>query len=184
MPESAAGAAKLDMIAKTFVTAAVVISAMTAACTAHADPPKFPDLNSYTPVDVQDYEIEILSPGMSSKQVNFITPDGITCTFMSWEAGCRGNNFPGIPPQPSYPDTKTFGINTIDTAVGLSKMKVTNPPDGTVQGHPIKTLPPFHSITVNGVICGVDDKQMTACKDAQGQGFILSPQWSGWLPHV
>jgi len=47
-----------------------------------------------------------------------------------------------------------------------------------------KQLPAFHTIIVNGVTCGVDDKKMTACKDPQGRGFILSPAWSGWLPNL
>ena len=56
--------------------------------------------------------------------------------------------------------------------------------NNTVQGHPIKTLPPLHSITVDGVICGVDDAGTTACKDPQGRAFVLSPHGSGWLAHV
>jgi len=43
-------------------------------------------------------------------------------------------------------------------------------------------LSPFHTLTVFGVTCGVDDKKMTACKDPQGRGFVLSPSWSGWIP--
>ncbi|MGC7358062.1 hypothetical protein RA989_19565, partial [Mycobacteroides abscessus subsp. massiliense] len=46
------------------------------------------------------------------------------------------------------------------------------------------TLPAYHSITVNGVICGVDDKGTTACKDPQGRGFVLSKQGSGWIPKI
>lgn len=42
----------------------------------------------------------------------------------------------------------------------------------------------MHSITVDGATCGVDGAGMTACKDAQGEGFILSPSWSGWLAHI
>ncbi|MBS9535178.1 hypothetical protein KIH27_16445 [Mycobacterium sp. M1] len=54
----------------------------------------------------------------------------------------------------------------------------------TIHDQPIKTLPPFHSIALGGVICGVDDAGTTACKDPQGRGFVLSPKGSGWLPHV
>ncbi|CAG6866798.1 hypothetical protein [Mycobacterium avium] len=42
----------------------------------------------------------------------------------------------------------------------------------------------MHSITVDGVICGVDNSGTTACKDPQDRGFILSPHGSKWLPHV
>ncbi|MDR3663178.1 MAG: hypothetical protein P4L86_22810 [Mycobacterium sp.] len=48
----------------------------------------------------------------------------------------------------------------------------------------LKTLPPFHALTVNGVICGVEDARTTACKDAQCRGFVLSPKGAIWLPHV
>jgi hypothetical protein len=42
-------------------------------------------------------------------------------------------------------------------------------------------LPPSRG---TGVTCGVDDKKMTACKDSQGWGFVLSSEWSGWIPKV
>ncbi|RIS84933.1 hypothetical protein D2E54_06285, partial [Mycobacteroides abscessus] len=58
------------------------------------------------------------------------------------------------------------------------------PASGVVLGQQIKALPPFHSITVSDVTCGVDDKGTTACKDPQGRAFVLSPSWSGWIPKV
>lgn len=72
-------------------------------------------------------------------------------------------------------------MNEIGTNSGLRQ---TNSPYTMDPNNPFKTLPPFHSITVNGVVCGVDDSRTTACKDPNGQGFVLSPNGSGWLPHV
>jgi hypothetical protein len=63
-------------------------------------------------------------------------------------------------------------------------LQPTNAPIAASGGPTFKTLPPMHSITVSGVICGVDDAGTTACKKAQARGFVLSPHGSGWLPHV
>ncbi|RAV09475.1 hypothetical protein DQP57_15185 [Mycobacterium colombiense] len=70
-------------------------------------------------------------------------------------------------------------MNWIGTASRLQQIAPSGPPPNGV-----KTLPPSHSITVDGVICGVDNSGMTACKDPQGHGFVLSPHGSSWLPHV
>ncbi|GFG99132.1 hypothetical protein MTIM_50110 [Mycobacterium timonense] len=159
-------------------------AAISVACTAHADSPKFPDLSGYTPVNVKDYGISISNPGQPPDQtVYFLTPDGIICSFIANEALCRGNNLPAIPPAPSNPAAGITGVNWIGTTSGL---KQTNEGEQSkvIGGQPIKTLPPGHSITVDGIICGVDNSGTTACKDPQGRGFVLSPHGSGWLPHV
>jgi hypothetical protein len=173
------------MIAKTLVVTAIAVSATAlGTAPAHADPATFPDLGSYTPVNPVDYTIDTTTPGMTSSKVVFLTPDGISCDFMIEQAQCTGNNFPGVPPVETDPAKGLNGANWIGT---LTRLKKTGNPistDGTFRDQPIKTLPPFHSITFNGMTCGVDDKGTTACKDAQGRGFILSPSWSGWLPKV
>lgn len=176
------------MNTKILITTAVAVVASGAVSinsTAHAGPPEFPDLGGYTSVDVHDYEIEIATPGMSHGQVYFLTPDGITCAFGSPPgAGCTGNNFPGVAPQRQDPARGVIRVNSISTDFGLRPTNAPISSDNKVHDHPIKVLPPFHSITVNGVTCGVDDKKMTACKDPQGRGFLLSPAWSGWLEHL
>lgn len=146
----------------------------------YADTPPFPDLSSYTPVNVADYTIELDNPGRPEpgQAVYFLTPSGIACKFISPpEVRCTGNNFPGITPA-------AVGTNVIGTDITLRQTGDPIGSDNAVQGHPIQTLPALHSITVNGVICGVDNAGMTACKDPQGQGFVLSPQGTSWLPHV
>ena len=154
----------------TFV--AVAVFCLTTPTTSWADTPKSPDMSHYTPANVADYEIDASTPGIHATQVVFLTPDGIRCSFSPPTAGCTGNNFPSVPPV-------TNGVNNIGTDQGAYQTS-----DGF--GHPgnLKTLPPFHTLTVDGITCGVDDARTTACKDSQGHGFVLSPKGSGWLPRV
>ncbi len=168
------------MIAKMLAIATGIISAVVTSCTAHADTPNFPDISGYAPVNVQDYTIALPNTGRAPlNMVYFLTPDGITCDFFSGEAQCTGNNFPALPPAAG-----ASNVNSIGTSSGLGQTNDPIAPNGQVCGHPLNTLPPLHSITVNGVICGVDNTGTTACKDPQGRGFVLSPHGSGWLPHV
>ncbi|AYE99659.1 hypothetical protein C0J29_32365 (plasmid) [Mycobacterium paragordonae] len=175
--DTAASVEWTDMTGKTLIAAGAVVVAVLSGCTAHAEPSKFPDLSGYTPVNIADYRIDMTTPGHPSSEIYFLTPDGITCNFPIGAAQCRGNNLPGIPP------AEGSGVNWIGTDTGL-KQTNEGPVSGVVHGQQVKTLPPFHSITLSGVICGVDDKRMTACKDPQGRGFVLSPSWSGWIPKV
>lgn len=155
-----------------------------AAPVGRTDPPHFPDISGYTPVNPNDYIIQLPNPGRPYpvSATYFLTPDGVTCAFNSPpSAGCRGNNLPGIPAASPAPTADHGGrINGISTSAGLRQYGV---PAG--DSEPVaKLLAPFHSITVDGVICGVDDAGTTACRDGQGQGFVLSAHGSGWLPHV
>ncbi len=149
-------------------------------CTAHADPPPFPDLDKYAPVDAAEYTIALPSPGdRPIDQTFFLTPDGIPCTFLNPSiAGCTNGNLPGVPLQAGARYVR------VSTDSGIKPYGSSSYVNGTIQGHPLKTLPPFHSLSVNGTICGVDDSGTTACKDPQGRGFILSPAGSAWYPHV
>lgn len=162
------------------VVATGIITAIVTSCTAHADPPNFPDISGYTPVNVADYTIGLPNTGRAPlNTVYFLTPDGITCDFFSGEAQCTGNNIPALPPAAAQSN-----VNSVGTTSGLGQTNDPIAPNGQVYGHPLKTLPALHSITVNGVVCGVDNTGTTACKDPQGRGFVLSPHGSGWLPHV
>lgn len=160
------------------------------ACTGTAEPPvpsEFPDLARYTPVNPNDYEQQLDNPGRPAKLIRyyFNTPDGIHCSFdQSPAAICTGNNLPSIPPAKCDAARRTFAVNTISTLNGLSKTSGSSCDDDSNGSSSNRVLPSFHSITVNGVICGVDDKKTTACKDPQGRGFVLSPSWSGWLAHA
>ncbi|MFA4083404.1 hypothetical protein ONA92_17040 [Mycobacteroides salmoniphilum] len=178
------------MTAKTIaVTVGLIGAAILSACTATAEPTtpteptksgdasRFPDLSSYTPVNIADYRIDTTSPGHPSSGTYFLTPDGITCNFPTLAAQCTGNNFPGVPPAAT-------GVNWVGTMTQLRQTGDSIASGGIALGQQIKTLPPFHSITVSDVTCGVDDKGTTACKDPQGRAFVLSPSWSGWIPKV
>jgi hypothetical protein len=163
-----------------FATGGVLFAAVvTSFGPAQADPPSFPDINNYAPVDPQDYAVDTSTPGIPSTGTYFLTPDGILCGFSpGLGVGCTGNNLPAIPPA-------TGGrVNEIGTNTPLRQTSVSIGTGGTVHGHPVNTLPPLHSIVVTGIACGVDGSGTTACKDSQGHGFVLSPAGSGWLPHV
>lgn len=140
----------------------------------------FPDLSRYTPVNVHDYEIPFTTPGHAPKpMVYFLTPDGILCDFtFTRSAQCTGNNFPGVPPASPSPGG-TQRVNWIGTDKELQE--TTTP---ITDSRSVRTLPPCHSITVDGIICGVDGTGTTACKDTQDRGFLLSPNGPKWFPHV
>jgi hypothetical protein len=173
------------MVVKTLTSiGALVGAALIGSCAAHADPLTFPDLSAYAPANVKDYEILVPNPGRQpDPTVYFLTPDNIICKFTLDQASCSGNNLPSIPPAASNPEAGINGINWIGTTSGLNQTSG-GAPSRVVNGQAIKSLPPSHSLTVNGFICGVDNSGTTACKDPQGRGFVLSPHGSGWLPHV
>lgn len=148
------------------------------ACTAKAEPPKFPDMSSYAPVNAEDYVISLPNVGREPiKKVYFVTPDGIHCSFLGQSAGCTGN-IPGVSAKDKNPYTD------IGTDSGVQPMGSTPFVDGKIQGHELKSLPPLHSLTSGGVTCGVDGKGTTACKDSKQRGFIISQDGTSWFPHV
>ena len=152
----------------------IAAASIATACQAHAGPPDFPDLGKYTPAKVADYTIELPNTGGPTQSVvYFLTPDGITCSFGNPPgADCIGEHFPGTAPA---------GRGLVNWIGTDQPLQTTSDP---IRNNATKLLPPNHSITVDGVICGVDGAGTTACKDPQGHGFILSPSWSGWLEHV
>jgi hypothetical protein len=163
-----------------------LVIAMTVVCIAAgcrsesaADTPKFPDMSDWSPVAVADYDVDLTTPGHSNTGTYFKTPDGVVCKIGGYPpgAGCSGHNLPGLPPV-----TDGSGVNTIDTLTGIGDTNSPGSQDGKVHGNPVKTLPPFHTITVEGTTCGVDDAGTTACRDEQGNAFVLSPSGSGFLP--
>ncbi|WP_236978351.1 MULTISPECIES: SUR7/PalI family protein [Mycobacterium] len=138
-------------------------------------------MSNYTPANPDDYMWQTENPGRPNKLTTygFRTPDGVECTFgQSSSASCVGNRLPSIPPV-CDPPKRNYGANEISTDIGLREVGM--PCDDTSLSN---VLPPFHTLTVFGVTCGVDDKGTTACKDPQGRGFVLSPTWSGWIPKI
>ncbi len=175
---------------------------LSSACTATADPPaptpaptdaskpveagKFPDMSGYTAVNPDDYVQQLDNPGRPNllTKYAFSTPDGVQCSFgQPASASCGGNNLPGIPPAVCDAAQGIYRYNLVSTSQGVQQWPRgdTNCSDGSV---PHEVLPAFHTLAVDGVTCGVDDKATTACKDPQGRGFVLSPSWSGWIPRT
>jgi hypothetical protein len=180
------------------VTLLLVAAGMTSACDATAEPPsptdtsgrgnagKFPDMSSYSPASPDDYAQQLDNPGRPEKRTEYFfrTPDGVRCLFgQPPGAACYGNNLPGIPAAICDSTQEVFRQNSIGTSRGVQQSPLSGP-TCSVSASLDKVLPPFHTLTVYGVTCGVDDKGTTACKDPQGRGFVLSPSWSGWLPKV
>ena len=170
------------MLSKTIAVASgIVITGTITACAANAEPPSFPDLSKYSSVNAAEYTIELPNTGGPSiPMVYFVTPDGITCEFSSPNAVCTGNNFPGVT-SPTQPSSGGPRVNAIGTDRGL---RTTTDPISTDPNRPYKALPPMHSITVDGTTCVVDAARMTACRNGRGEGFTLSPSWSGWSAHI
>lgn len=160
-------------------TSAAALLAILCACHAHVEPPKFPDVNAYKAVNVDEYVILLPNVGREpNKRVYFVAPDGVRCSFLMDSAGSTGDNIPGVTAKDKNPYTY------VSTGSGVQPSGSTPFVDGKIQGHELKTLPPLHSITVEGAICGVDDAGTTACKDAEGRGFVLSKLGSTWFPKV
>ncbi|TDZ91718.1 hypothetical protein CCUG60885_04349 [Mycobacteroides salmoniphilum] len=154
-------------------------TALMDACTVRAEPPSFPDMSTYTQVNVDEYTILLPNVGREpNKRVYFVTPDGVRCNFLMESAGCTGDNIPGISDKDRNPYTY------VATGTGIRPTGSTPFVDGKIQGHELKVLPALHAITVNGVVCGVDNAGTTACKDADGRGFVLSKLGSTWFPKV
>jgi hypothetical protein len=164
------------MIASAVATG--LISASACSTQSHADP-VFPDLSSYASANSSDYAVAIpnFHPHDPTNSIYFLTPDGIPCNFHSDSVECIGN-IPGVAGNDKNPYT------SLSTASGIKAATSTPYSNGTVQGQPIRTLPPLQSIAVAGDLCGVDNAGSTACKDYQGRGFVISQQGTRWLPHV
>ena len=147
-----------------------------------ADSPRFPDLSHYTSVHPQDYLIAFDNPGRRPTPMTyFLSPNGVVCVIDGEGAACFGDNLPSVP----APGGRESRVTYMDTQKGLYQSSNPGYVDGTeIRGQTIRPLAPFHSINVEGVVCGVVDRGTTACKDTLGRGFILSPTWSGWLPKV
>ena len=177
------------MAARTLAIATAVVGAFMASYPARADTPNFPDLSGYTPVDVRDYTIAVPNLGREPLATVYflaiaITRDDhnnaiaivMTCDFVSAAAQCTG--FPDNPPVGPNP------VNWIATDTGPKRANGAIASGNKLHGHSIKTLPALHSIAVDGVICGVDNDGITACKDSQARGFVLSKNGWTWPAHL
>lgn len=176
----------------TMTMAAAVFSLTAGAGVASADiPPGFPNLDSFTPVNVDNY---VISMGRNGTQTSFTIGSGqYGCAFLNIAAGvdCNGQ-FPAVPA-----GIPTVGSPTPDAAVlvphispgadGAYKFTAQYKPghsnyisqySGVTGGNPV--LPAGHKITNGTATCAAPDDASMACLDtANGKhGFILSPAGS------
>lgn len=161
----------------TAAASVISVTAMSACTQSHADP-TFPDPSGYQRVNVFDYGIELPNPQRDpTTAIYFLTPEGIPCNFHTGSVECIGN-IPGVPDSDKNPFT------SVSTDSGIRAATTTPYSDGSVQGHPLKPLPPLQALAAGGTFCGVDSSGATACKDSRGRGFVISQQGTRWLPHV
>jgi hypothetical protein len=159
---------------------ATALSATALGChpQAHADPPPFPNLDSFAPVRAQDFSVRLpLHPHDPTSTLYFVTPQGVACNFLTGSVACAGN-VPGVAPADASPFT------AVSTANGVQAVASTPYSNGTIEGLPIQPLPSAHSLAGGGSICGVDNTGTTACKDSKRRGFVISPRGTAWLPNV
>lgn len=163
---------------RVLTAAAATLIVATSACTqSHADP-AFPDPSGYPRVNVYDYGIALANPQRDpTTAIYFLTPDGIPCNFHTGSIECIGN-VPGVPDNDKNPFT------SVSTDTGIRAATSTPYTNGSIQGHPLKALPPLQALAAGGTFCGVDGSGATACKDSNGRGFVISQQGTRWLPHV
>lgn len=173
-----------SVIIRLAATATVVLAGwLTGACAASAEPPRFPDMTGYATANPEEYKNVSVNPGRPTDSLtsyNFRTPEGIRCGYIEDTATCSGNNLPGVPSAHWDPSNGFYGVNVISTNSQLRQISDSTPPD-VVDSY--KTLPPFHTLTVNGITCGVNDSGTTACKKPGGGAFMISKQGVAWLPH-
>lgn len=162
------------------VIAAAVGAAVISACTAHAEPPKFPDLDAFRSVDPAPYTAADRAGGATY----FTTPDGLQCDIPQpyqpgdhVSAGCAGK-LPGLPddaPRGSEGCSEVASPTLLPTDLGPYTFQ-----PGT--GCPILTTPLLdvgQKITKGDITCVVGADRLTACIDpVLNRGFVLQPSGS------
>lgn len=141
--------------------AAVMIGAPVHAA---ADPnPAPPDVNSYAPVPLPEYEV------MDGAWYAFSTPEGLTCVLQRRNGGygCSG-------PLPGAPN----GANLVSGgAAGAPTFSNTDKPVFAVAGD-AKPLPARSRLSFQAISCGTDGV-VTSCLNSRDQtGFVISPAGS------
>lgn len=169
------------MLNKTFnAAAASLATAVISACTAHAQPPKFPDLDTFQPVDPAPFTAAARAGGGAY----FVTPDGLQCSVPHpyqpddhVSASCAGP-LPGLPD--SAPRGKA-GCSAVGSPTSLpTDLGPYSFQEGT--GCPVLTTPLLdvgQKITTAGITCAVGADRLTACIDpVLNRGFVLQPSGS------
>lgn len=161
---------------------AIILGQMFAPSTAAAEPPGFPDVNTFTPVDPRAY----LGGGLGQPSINFhfATPDGVACRWQGQypsdpnayvDVRCSGN-IPGVPDDRG-PGCAQLGSTGIHTPYVFTRGVGVCPPFPAW----IRVLDVGQSISDNNVTCVVGADNLTACIDTiHNRGFVLQPAGS-WV---
>ncbi|MEZ0365271.1 hypothetical protein ACAG26_16445 [Mycobacterium sp. pUA109] len=182
------------MSAKPVVAAAAALSALVAPPVAAAQPPGFPDLNAFSPVDPQGY-LRIDNAGQpgdaaaSTTRVYFSTSDGVLCRWVYVPPGiqnpiaypatvCSGD-IPGIPD--SVPDDGGPGCAQVGQAAPFSAEYAFNRHWGACPPFNAVALDPGQKIATGSATCVAGAGSLIACIDpVHDHGFVLQPSGS-WV---
>lgn len=154
--------------------------AVISACTAHAEPPKFPDVDAFQPADPARYTANARAGGAAY----FLTPDGLQCVIPA--SGKSGEHVSAscIGQLPGLPTDAPVGSDGC-SAVGSPTQYPTDLAPYTFQqgtGCPIITAPLLdigRKITKSDITCLVGADRLTACIDpVLNRGFVLQPSGS------
>jgi hypothetical protein len=161
---------------------AVTWGEMFAPTRATAEPPGFPDVKAFAPVDPGAY----IGGGLGNPSINFhfATPDGVVCRWPGQypsdpnayvDVRCSGN-IPGIPDS-GGPGCAQVGSIGIHTPYVFTRGLGTCPPFPDW----IRVLDVGQSVSDNNVTCLVGTGNVTGCiDDTHNRGFVLQPSGS-WV---
>ena len=160
-----------------FSAMCVLLALVTAACSTgpgagdptsanSASTPAFPDFGGYTPVDAKAY----FQSRPYFGGIMFSTPDGLSCDHNAMNSLNDPNvvSLTCTGPRPDQGPGNWKVRVTTDRAATVDRAS-NNPPEGG----PYPLVPARHTITYEGIFCGVDADGTTACRIG-GHGFVLT----------
>ncbi|MEB3071463.1 hypothetical protein [[Mycobacterium] vasticus] len=149
---------------------------------AGAEPPGFPDLNTFSVAAVDDYFVTTPHVGPDSRTVKFSTPFNMNCSIDAQDP--KPANAPtGVRCTGDLPDSGHYQFGKcvvgVVSDIGLYGAyrvapRFSNCPPFTAAG---KQLDIGQKLTYGNITCAVGADQLTACLDTtSGQhGFVLKP---------
>ncbi len=143
-----------------------------------AEPPGFPDLNTFVEVPASQY-VTAGSRGMTF--IGFSTAEGINCGFSNPDSPDGQNQLIHCAgPLPGLQDVPATGSGPCETGVA-SQVAITHSKGSCADVKPTrKILGPGQKITHGMVTCAVGNGPLVACIDRFGpeRGFVLQPSGS------
>lgn len=148
---------------------------------ASAQPPGFPNLDSFAPVPVEDYFVINYRGVPGSRSMSFDTPYNLHCVMDASEPKTLSST--GIRCTGDLPDTEPGDcvIGSLNGAGPSGSYGLTRTPGNCspfIAGE--KQLSIGQKITYKNVTCAVGAGQLTACLDTHSgrHGFVLKPSGS------